>query len=64
MTNRRRKEVERVREEGRQAAREKKHQDTNPYPVYNMNRYQWKRGYFEVADEIQVPRENIPDDMF
>jgi ribosome modulation factor len=51
MTPERRKEVERVREEGRQAALNSEHPDTNPYSIYSMNRYQWKRGWMEGDEE-------------
>jgi ribosome modulation factor len=49
---RRREIIKRVRAEGRKAALEGKHADTNPYPVYDSDRHQWWRGYMEQLDEI------------
>lgn len=50
MTPRRRKEVERVREEGRTAARAGRHPQTCPYHN-TSDQGQWLRGYYEIADK-------------
>ncbi len=51
MTNRRRREIEKVRAEGREAAVQGKHRGTNPYSTSNADWFQWVRGY----DEEQKP---------
>jgi ribosome modulation factor len=56
VTNRRRRIVERIRAEGRAAARNGKHEQTNPYKTYDMDRMQWSRGYHEGLLE-KLPQE-------
>jgi hypothetical protein len=52
-TARRKKEIERLREEGAQAFREGKTQGSNPYPLHNMNYYRWCEGFCEAEDEAE-----------
>jgi len=52
MGNARRKSiVAKVREEGRQAFRNGRHVQTNPYPNYDSNHQQWLRGYMEAESD-------------
>lgn len=52
-SKRRRKEiVQRVREEGRQAALAGKHPQTNPHKF--MDAFQWRSGYMAGLDELEA----------
>lgn len=60
-TPRRRKEIERLREEGRQAGLQGKHIQTCPYGSDTMNRGHWLSGYEEAKapTEAEVKAERI-----
>lgn len=51
MTARRRAEVRRVREEGRQAFLAGKHRETNPYSPISTDRHQWWVGYDDAEEK-------------
>ena len=60
-SNRRRAEIERVAEEGRQAAFQGKHFETNPY--HCMNSMHWAEGYMRGQEELDL-REDDSEEHF
>lgn len=64
-TERRRAEILREREEGRQARLAGKHIQTNPYDKSNSRRGQWMTGYLEAAAEERGPESaNSDEELF
>src|SRR5580765_212118 len=62
-TPRRKKEIEKVRNEGKQAALRGQNIQTNPYKGSNMNHYQWLAGYEEnrLASDEEVKAERVAE---
>jgi len=50
----RKEDVKKIKDEGRQAARDGRHPDTcPPQYMHNMDRYQWMNGYFEEVELME-----------